>query len=159
MNAVHLSGYLAADPILRGAEGNVVTIRLGVSTSYRTATGDWAESIAWVTATCFRRQAEQVKEWGLRKGDALIVNGRLETAEWTVQDTGRKASELRVVATEILPSLKPSALKSMAAARAATPSEDEMHAEVAAQMELAAQPPLPPRKPAPARKPRTRKAA
>jgi single-strand DNA-binding protein len=81
---VHVSGYVGTDVELRSGSG-LATFRLATTPRYR-KNGDWVDgNTTWLTVTCWRSLAEHVAS-SIRKGDPVIVVGRLRTNVWQGQD-------------------------------------------------------------------------
>jgi single-strand DNA-binding protein len=73
--------------------------RLGCTPSYN-RNGQWSErDTTWLSVSCSRRLAEGVRE-SIRKGDPVVVTGRLRTDRWT--DTqGVERERLKLEATSV----------------------------------------------------------
>lgn len=101
LNKVFLIGNLTRDPDARRTPtGTPVTdLRLAVNRKYRTADGRDVDETCYVDVTVWGRQAETAGEY-LRKGSAVLVEGRLHLREWTNKDN-QKVSRLSVVAERI----------------------------------------------------------
>jgi single-strand DNA-binding protein len=81
---VHVTGYVGTDVELRSGSG-LATFRLATTPRYR-KNGDWVDgNTTWLTVTCWRSLAEHVAS-SIRKGDPVIVVGRLRTNVWQGQD-------------------------------------------------------------------------
>jgi single-strand DNA-binding protein len=81
---VHVTGYVGTDIELRSGTG-LATFRLATTPRYR-KNGDWVDgNTTWLTVTCWRTLAEHVAS-SIRKGDPVIVVGRLRTNVWQGQD-------------------------------------------------------------------------
>lgn len=96
INRVLLSGRLTRDPEQRYApDGTAVTsFALAFNRHYRARDGSAAEHAGFVTVMTYQRLAEVCGQY-LRKGGAVLVEGRLQMREWTTPQ-GRKASRLEV---------------------------------------------------------------
>jgi len=99
-----LTGYVTAEPKLwhtARAQVPVATIRVG-STPRRLdrETGEWQDGeTSYYTVRCWRRLAENV-HGSLRKGDMIIVRGRISTRTW-VDDQQRTRTEVQVEADSV----------------------------------------------------------
>jgi single-strand DNA-binding protein len=89
-------GFVASEPTYRkvGAAGIPrLTMRVGWTTRRRDATtGEWVDantSFVWVT--CWRRLADNLATC-LRKGDPVLLRGRLDVRPFTGKDGQRKIS-------------------------------------------------------------------
>jgi single-strand DNA-binding protein len=81
---VHVTGYVGTDVELRSGSG-LATFRLATTPRYR-KNGDWVDgNTTWLTVTCWRSLAEHVAS-SIRKGEPVIVVGRLRTNVWQGQD-------------------------------------------------------------------------
>lgn len=96
-NRVILMGNLTRDPQLRYLPSNTAVCEFGLAVNrrYRDRDGNQQEEVCFVDISTFGRQAEVVNQYK-RKGDPLLVEGRLRFDSWTGQD-GQKRSKLTVV--------------------------------------------------------------
>jgi single-strand DNA-binding protein len=96
-NKVILMGNLTRDPELRYTpKGTAVTrIGLAVNRTWRTDTGEQREETTFVDIDAFGRQAETIAQY-LKKGNPLLVEGRLRLHTWDDKQTNQKQSRLRV---------------------------------------------------------------
>lgn len=96
INRVLLSGRLTRDPDQRYAQDGtaVTTFSLAFNRHYRARDGSAAEHAGFVTVVTYQRLAEVCGQY-LRKGSAVLVEGRLQMREWTTPQ-GRKTSRLEV---------------------------------------------------------------
>jgi len=97
-NKVILLGNLTRDPELRYiASGQAVaTIGLAVNRTYKTSSGEKREETCFVDCTAWARTAEIICEYK-RKGDPLLIEGRLKYDTWEDRDSGKTRSKLKVV--------------------------------------------------------------
>ena len=98
-NTITITGRLAADPELRYAASGTAMCNISVPDQKRVKnkdTGAWEDASAttWFRVTVFREAAEALAE-SARKGDTVVVTGRLITREWTNQ-SGEVKSSLEV---------------------------------------------------------------
>ena len=84
INRVLLSGRLTRDPEQRYApDGTAVTsFGMAFNRHYRARDGRAAEHTGFVTVMTYQRLAEVCGQY-LRKGGAVLVEGRLQMREWT----------------------------------------------------------------------------
>lgn len=96
VNRVLLSGRLTRDPDQRFAQDGtpVTSFSLAFNRHYRTRDGSAAEHSGFVTVMTYQRLAEVCGQY-LRKGGAVLVEGRLQMREWT-SPQGQKGSRLEV---------------------------------------------------------------
>ena len=91
---VSMTGRLGTNVELRKTQGghDLATFRLASSRRYF-HNGDWVDSpTMWLTVKCFRNFATNVAV-SLRKGQAVVVVGRLELEQWTSQ-TGEERERM-----------------------------------------------------------------
>lgn len=100
LNDTKLAGYLGADAVLRmtGQGTPVVNLRLGQSYTFVDANKQEVRKTNWFSVVAFGPVAEIAK--GFRKGDNVILEGNLETREWTPAD-GSKRKVTEVIARNI----------------------------------------------------------
>ena len=78
---VHMTGYVGGDVEYRNNTVATASFRLACTPRLRKA-GDWTDGeTTWMTITCFRSLAENAAG-SVRKGDPVIVVGRLRTSVW-----------------------------------------------------------------------------
>lgn len=103
-----ICGGLGRDPELRFTQGGMAMVTMGVAVSRRwldRKSDEWQEKTSWIDVTVFGQLAENVAQ-SLKKGDRVMVKGRLEQDEWEDRESGEKRSKLKMVADEIGGSLK-----------------------------------------------------
>lgn len=83
VNRVLLSGRLTGDPDKRYAPDgtHVTSFSLAFHRRYRSRDGRFAEHTGYVTVMTYQRLAEVCGQY-LRKGSAVLVEGRLQMREW-----------------------------------------------------------------------------
>jgi single-strand DNA-binding protein len=96
-NKVILMGNLTRDPELRYTPKGTAVARIGlaVNRTWRTETGEQREEVTFVDVDAFGRQAETIAQY-LKKGNPLLVEGRLQLHTWEDKQTNQKQSKLRV---------------------------------------------------------------
>lgn len=97
VNRVLLSGRLTRDPEKRAAaDGTRVTIlSLAFHRSYRGKDNNVQEQTGYVTVLTYQRLAEVCGQY-LKRGSAVLVEGRLQMREWTTpQGARRQRLEIR----------------------------------------------------------------
>jgi single-strand DNA-binding protein len=78
---VHMTGYVGGDVEYRNNTVATASFRLACTPRIRRG-GDWSDGeTTWLTITCFRSLAEHAAS-SVRKGDPVIVIGRLRTQVW-----------------------------------------------------------------------------
>ena len=125
INRVLLSGRLTRDPERRyAADGTEITsLDLAFHRRYRGRDGALAEHTGYVTVLTYQRLAEVCAQY-LRKGSAVLVEGRLQMREWTTpQGAKRQRLELR---GESVHFLEKSSVPAAPEARAGADDEDRL---------------------------------
>lgn len=97
-NKVILVGNLTRDPEVRYTPKGMAIAKLGlaVNRTWRTETGEQKEEVTFVDIDAFGKQAETIAQY-MRKGNAMLVEGRLRLDQWDDKQTGQKRSRLGVV--------------------------------------------------------------
>ncbi len=95
---VTLHGWVGGEVSFREPHGiPVVNLRVA-STPRLKREGRWVDGdTTWYSVTAWRQLAEHVRD-SVRKGDAVVVHGRLRTDCWTRED-GQASSTLQIEAT------------------------------------------------------------
>ena len=99
LNKIVISGRLTADPILRQTNTgtSVCSFSVAVDRDYKPEGGeretDFVDIVAWSGT------GEFVSKW-FGKGDAIIVDGRLQIRDWTDKE-GNKRRSAEVVAENV----------------------------------------------------------
>jgi single-strand DNA-binding protein len=77
-----MTGYVGGDVEYRNNTVPTASFRLACTPRIRRG-GDWSDGeTTWLTITCFRSLAENAAS-SVRKGDPVVVIGRLRTQVWT----------------------------------------------------------------------------
>jgi single-strand DNA-binding protein len=96
-------GFVAREPNLKQINGGpwVANLRVGATTRFLDrSSGEWRESdTSYFTVICWRRLAHNV-DMSLRKGDPVLVRGRLRTRSFTDKQ-GRLRAEVEIVADHV----------------------------------------------------------
>lgn len=75
--------------------------RMAVSDSYRNKQGEWVDKDAqWFTVKCWGRLGMNVFH-SIKKGDPVIVTGRVGMEEWSDAESGANKSGMFVVASAV----------------------------------------------------------
>jgi single-strand DNA-binding protein len=78
---VQMTGYAGTEVDVRGG-GSVSAFRLACTPRVRSKGGEFSDgNTTWIDVTCFRSLATHVAA-SIRKGDPVIVVGRLRTSVW-----------------------------------------------------------------------------
>lgn len=95
-NSVFLSGNLTRDPEAQYTNNGTAYVKIGLAVNNRRKSGDqWVDDPCFVDVTYFGKLAEQISA-GLRKGNSVSIEGRLQYRSWEAQD-GTKHNKLEVV--------------------------------------------------------------
>ena len=97
-NKVILVGNLTRDPELRYTPKGMAIAKIGLAVNrvWRTETGEKKEEATFVDIDAFGQQAETICQY-MKKGSAILVEGRLRLDQWDDKQTGQKRSRLKVV--------------------------------------------------------------
>ncbi len=96
-NRVILAGNLTRDPQLSYLPSNTPVCKFGLATNrrWKDNSGTMREEVCYVDLVSFGRGAEVINQY-MRKGQPMLVEGRLQFRQWTSQE-GQKRSKLEVV--------------------------------------------------------------
>jgi single-strand DNA-binding protein len=98
-NKVIIAGHLTRDPELRYTPKGTAIARIGLAVN-RTYTagegGEKKEEVTFIDVDAWGRQAEVISQY-LKKGQPLLVEGRLRLDTWEDKNTKQKQSKLKVV--------------------------------------------------------------
>lgn len=101
LNKVLITGYCTQDAEVRYIQSGaaVANIRIGSTRNFRDASGEWRDETCFVNVVAWRELAERAGNQ-LKKGSAVLVEGRLQSRSWETDD-GQKRSTLEIVADRI----------------------------------------------------------
>ena len=96
-NKVILMGNLTRDPELRYTPKGTAIARIGVAVNrvWKTETGETKEEVTFVDVDAFGKTAETIAQY-LKKGNPILIEGRLRLHTWDDKQTNQKQSKLRV---------------------------------------------------------------
>lgn len=97
VNCVIIGGNVTRDPEMRATAGGKSVAKFGVALNDGTADKPHA---TFVDVTAFDKAAEFVGNY-VRKGAAVIVEGRLKQDEWQDRNSGQKRTKLEVIANRV----------------------------------------------------------
>jgi single-strand DNA-binding protein len=108
---VTVVGNLCADPELRHTSTGVplADLRIAENRNYQDAAGAWQQETAYYSAVAWRRLAEHAAA-SLRRGDRVVVVGRMRQDEWTT-DRGETRRRYLVDCDELGASVRFSAVQ------------------------------------------------
>jgi len=97
-NKVILCGNLTRDPELKYTPKGTAIARLGLAMNrkWKTESGESKEEVTFVDVDAFGKQAETLAQY-LKKGRAVLIEGRLKLDQWEDKNTNEKRSKLGVV--------------------------------------------------------------
>src|SRR5688572_10229787 len=98
-NKVIIAGNLTRDPELRYTPSGLAIAKFGLAVNRKWKdgqTGEQKEEVTFVDVDAFGKQAELIGQY-LKKGQPLLVEGRLRLDTWEEKQTQQKKSRLGVV--------------------------------------------------------------
>lgn len=129
LNKVYLIGNLTKDPELKSLPTGtkVTSFSLATNSVYKDATGNKKESTEYHNIVVFGRQAENSAQY-LKKGQSVLVEGRIQTRSWDDQNGGGKKYRTEIIADNIQfgPKAGGGVMSSSDSAPAAKNSSNEM---------------------------------
>jgi len=101
-NSVRLVGNLGMDPEVKSFDNNRKLARLSVATheSYKNDKGEKTTETQWHSVVLWNNQAKLAEDY-LKKGDEVVIEGRLSSRSYTDKD-GNKRYVTEVVANDFL---------------------------------------------------------
>lgn len=102
LNKVLLYGNLTRDPEMKSMpNGNkVTTFSLATNRAYKDAAGAKQEQTEFHNIVVFGRQAETSAQY-LKKGQGVMIEGRITTRSWDDKTTGEKKYRTEIVAEAV----------------------------------------------------------
>ena len=97
-NKVILAGNLTRDPELRYTPSGLAIAKFGLAVNrrWKDQNGEQKEEVTFVDVDAFGKQAELIGQY-VKKGQPLLVEGRLKLDTWEDKQTQQKKSKLGVV--------------------------------------------------------------
>lgn len=101
-NRAIVVGRLTRDPELRSLPSGAPVVTFGVATGrvWRDRDGNKKEDTQFHNVVVFGKQAETAGQY-LKKGQAVLVEGRLQTRNWDDKTTGEKKYRTEIVADRV----------------------------------------------------------
>jgi single-strand DNA-binding protein len=100
-NKVILLGNLTRDPEVRYTPSGTAVASFAIAVNRRYKQGDdTKDEVSYLDIVVFGKQAEACGQY-LNKGDAILVDGRLQQRRWDDKETGQKRSKVEVVAQSV----------------------------------------------------------
>jgi single-strand DNA-binding protein len=95
-NRVVIVGNLTRDPEVRYLPSGQAVCDLAVAVNERVKSGnEWVDQPTYLDVTLWERQAETAGQY-LRKGNPVLIEGRLRQDNWTDKNTGEKRSKIKI---------------------------------------------------------------
>lgn len=97
-NKVIIAGNISRDIELRHIPSGtaVADVSLAINSSYKDKNDQKKEEVTFVDCTLWGKTAELAAEY-LKKGSAVLFEGKLHQESWDDKETGKKRSKLKVV--------------------------------------------------------------
>lgn len=97
-NKCIIAGNLSREPELRYTPKGTAIVKLSVAInrSWRNEAGESKKEVTFVDVDSFGKQAETVAKY-FKKGQPILVEGRLKLDQWEDKTTHQKRSALKVV--------------------------------------------------------------
>ena len=102
LNKALIVGNLTRDPELKSlpSGSKVATFSLATNRVWKDASGAKQESVDYHNIVVFGRQAETSAQY-LKKGQSVLVEGRMQTRSWDDKGTGEKKYRTEIVADRV----------------------------------------------------------
>lgn len=102
LNKVMLIGNLTRDPELKALPSGQQLCNLGVATNrvYKDKDGQQQKATEFHSVVVWGKQAENCGQY-LKKGQSVMVEGRLQTRSWDDQTSGQKRYKTEIVADRV----------------------------------------------------------
>lgn len=99
LNKVMLIGNLTRDPELRSLPSGIKVCSFSLATNrvWKDKNGAKQEAVDYHNVVVFGRQAETVAQY-MKKGNSILVEGRMQTRSWDDKNSGEKKYRTEVVA-------------------------------------------------------------
>lgn len=101
MNEITVVGNLVADPIVKTAAGQpLAKLRIATNDRVKDSNGQWKDGdTTFIDVTCWRKLAEGSSS--LKKGQRVIVHGKLKGREYDRKDGSGKAYGYEIDASDV----------------------------------------------------------
>jgi single-strand DNA-binding protein len=104
LNKVLLIGRLTRDPETRYTTGGAAVLNFGIAVNrrFQDQSGEWRDETCFINVVAWRKLAERLSSV-LKKGSAVLVEGRLQSRSWEGQDGQRRnAIEVNAMSVQVL---------------------------------------------------------
>lgn len=99
-NRVILAGHLTRDPELKFTNDGIPVASFGLAVNRRKRRDGGEDQPDFFDVTAWRELGETITNYK-KKGDPILVEGRLQYRSWDDRDTGQKRSKVSVVADNV----------------------------------------------------------
>ena len=126
MNEATLIGYVGSDPECRALQSgdDVANFTLATNEKYTDSNGEARESTEWHRIVAFKGLAGVIRDY-VKKGQPVLVRGKIRTRQWDDQEGARRVSrEIVLVGPGALLNLLPSGSVVEPEEGAAAPAEE-----------------------------------
>ena len=102
LNKTFLFGNLTRDPEMRSLPNGTAVTSFSLATNrvYKDAQGQKQEQVEYHNIVVFGRQAETSAQY-LKKGQGVMIEGRIQTRSWDDKTTGEKKYRTEIVADAV----------------------------------------------------------
>ena len=102
LNKTFLFGNLTRDPEMKAlpSGSKVTSFSLATNRVYKDANGAKQEQVEYHNIVVFGRQAETSAQY-LKKGQGVLIEGRIQTRSWDDKTTGEKKYRTEIVADAV----------------------------------------------------------
>lgn len=94
LNEVKLAGNLGRDAEFKQTPQGIPVVQFSIA--YTDKAKDGTEKVYWFDVVCFGKTAEMAASY--KKGDNIIIVGKLEQQTWEDKTTGQKRHSIKVIA-------------------------------------------------------------
>ena len=95
-----LIGHVGQDPLTKHFSGtSVTTFTVAVNNKYKTSGGELRDEVLWMNVATFGKTSDYVSQY-IKKGNAVLVEGRLRQTKWKDRD-GNEKTGVSLVAREV----------------------------------------------------------
>ena len=101
LNKVFVLGRVTRDPQLKVTPNGMQVAKFSIATNkkWKDKNGDMQESVEFHNIVAWGKTAENLAQYS-KKGNLLLVEGRLQTTDWEDKDTKKKMYRTEVVVEE-----------------------------------------------------------
>jgi len=102
LNKVMIIGNVTRDPECKQTNGGTSVAKMGlaINRKFKNANGEKQEEVTFVDVDIWGKSAEFCRDY-IRKGNRVLIEGRLKMDQWDDRTTGQKRSRLGVTAENV----------------------------------------------------------